>query len=110
MSTTIFDELTDELRYSPLSEHFWPPEEWAEFPKPCPICDRIDAHRVPVEQYHDPICVDCWQCNRHLAPEQWHCIACGKFLEALDRCVMWILNRPMFLCGKHYLEANEASE
>ena len=78
-------------------------------PTECPICGSVDWSKFLVPQYDDPICIECWQCNRHKEPDLWHCAECGKFLRGLDRCVLWQPpETTTFLCLEH-LDAEDYS-
>jgi hypothetical protein len=99
----------NDLRMSMSSSVFdWTPSLLA-MPKECPICRKVQAGGISVEQHADPICSDCWMCARHEQPEAWHCASCGKFLSGLDRyqLITRCDNTGIeydFLCQVHYAE------
>lgn len=98
----IFDQIVREQRFSPFSDLVWPDPAWWAFPTACPICGKIDASQFLVPQYDDPICIECWQCNRHHEPESWHCFDCDKFLSGFDRMVLLHQDVALFLCREHF--------
>lgn len=106
----IFDQIIREQRWSPFSDLAWPDPRWSAFPTACPICGVIDASQMWVDGYDDPICTECWMCNRHVESEMWHCAECGKYLHSADRHFRY---RPRpgvnaeFLCGEHYAERSQ---
>lgn len=69
-------------------------------PSACPICGSFEWSKFLVPQYDDAICVECWQCNRHKEPEQWHCVDCGKFLRSSER--MFMASQRVFVCPEHF--------
>lgn len=102
---SIFDQLTNELGFAPFDEREWPPPQWWEFPKACPICGDYKLVLLDVGG-RLTICDQCWQCNKHLYPAEWHCAECGVFLKGFDRCQIVILGVPgvKMVCRKHYEE------
>lgn len=98
----IYERVCIDLSCNPLRDLFWPHADWWEFPVSCPICGTIDVSRFPVEEYDDPICMECWQRNRHKDYDYWHCFDCDKFLSGFDHMTLQHQGISLFLCREHF--------
>lgn len=109
--TAIYDQLVVEHWWDPLDVWAWPSASWSSMPTPCPICGSYDPVRMDVAD-HSPyqhVCADCWQFNRHLRPELWHCAKCGVYLAPMQRCVVASLRLgPTYLCPNHFQQRTGA--